>query len=99
MISCSALAAREQKMQKTFYPAFLFALGLFATESLAQTVAPQTGQNTVSLCLLQKKVAEGKHETVRVSGLYGPGLDHTVLEDAECPSESTWIELALHSPE
>ena len=86
-------------MQKTFYLAVLFATCLFAAESRSQTVAPQTGQNIASLCVLQKKVAEGGHETVRVSGLYGPGLDHTVLEDAECPSESTWVDLALRSQE
>ena len=34
---------------------------------------------------------------VRVSGVYGPGLDHTVLSDGECPSVSTWVELALRS--
>lgn len=86
-------------MQKTFYLAVLFTMGLFTAESLAQTVAPQTGPNTASLCVLQKKVVEGEHETVRVSGVYGPGLDHTVLEDEECPSDSTWVELALRSKE
>jgi hypothetical protein len=72
---------------------------LLAVESLAQTVAPQPGPNMASLCVLQKKVAQGEHETVRVSGVYGPGLDQTVLEDAECPSDSTWVELALRSQE
>jgi hypothetical protein len=86
-------------MQKTFYLAVLFAMGLFIAESLAQTVPQQTGPNTTSLCVLQKKVAEGEHETVRVSGVYGPGLDRTVLVDAECPGESTWVDLALLSYE
>jgi hypothetical protein len=36
---------------------------------------------------------------VRVSGVYGPSLDHTVLADGECPSVSTWVELALRSEE
>ncbi len=84
-------------MQKTFHPAVLFAVSLFALESPAQTAAPQTGPKATSLCVLQKQVAEGEHETVRVSGVYGPGLDHTVMEDAECPGESTWVELALRS--
>jgi len=86
-------------MQKTFYLAVLFTMGFFTPESQPQTVASQTGPNTASLCVLQKEVAEGQHETVRVSGVYGPGLDRTVLEDGECPSESTWIELALRSEE
>ena len=86
-------------MQKTFYLAVLFAMCSFGAESLAQTAAPQTSPKATSLCVLQKKVAQGEHETVRVFGVYGPGLDHTVLEDAECPSDSTWVELALRSKE
>jgi hypothetical protein len=46
---------------------------------------------------MQKKLADGEHETVRVSGVYGPGLDHTVLEDPSCSTEGTWIELDLRS--
>lgn len=52
-----------------------------------------------SLCSLQKAVSAGKHEPVRVSGSYGPGFDHTVLEDAECPETATWVEFALRSNE
>jgi hypothetical protein len=77
----------------------LLTLCFVASNSLAQTVAPQAGTNTASLCVLQKKVAEGEYETARVSGLYGPGLDRTVLEDVGCPSESTWVELDLRSQE
>ena len=86
-------------MRKNFYLRVLFTMFLFAVECGTQSAAPQAGPNTSSLCVLQKKVADGEHETVRVSGLYGPGLDRTVLEDAECPSESTWIELDLRSQE
>ncbi len=84
-------------MHKTFCLAVLFTTCLFAAESLAQTIAQQTGPNAASLCVLQKKVVEGEHQAVRVSGIYGPGLDYTVLEDADCPNESTWVELALRS--
>ncbi|HKW57976.1 MAG TPA: hypothetical protein VJN42_11530 [Candidatus Acidoferrum sp.] len=84
-------------MRKTFALALLFATCLFEADSVAQTATPQTVPKITSLCVLQEKVAEGKHETVRVSGIYGPGLDRTVMEDAECPSESTWVELALRS--
>jgi hypothetical protein len=90
---------KEAKMQKTFYLAALFAMCSFAAESLAQPGAPQTSPKATSLCVLQKRVAQGEHERVRVSGLYGPGLDQTVLEDAECPSDFTWVELALRSQE
>ena len=53
----------------------------------------------VSICKLQDTVAPGTHVKVRVSGVYGPGLDETVLADAECPNASTWVELALRSQE
>jgi len=50
-----------------------------------------------SLCTLQQKIGAGDHESVRVSGIYGPGLDHTVLEEPSCSSEGTWVELELQS--
>jgi|ERR1700683_380697 len=65
----------------------------------AQSTPQQVSVKTTSLCVLQKKVAEGKHEAVRVYGTYGPGLDHAVLEDPSCPAEGTWVELALRSDE
>lgn len=86
-------------MRNTFHLAALFAMCLSAAEFLAQTVAPPASPKVTSLCVLQKKVAEGQHETVRVSGIYGPGLDRSVLEDADCHGESTWVELALRSQE
>jgi hypothetical protein len=84
-------------MLKTFYLRVLFTMCSFAAISLAQTAVPQKSSNTASLCVLQKKLAEGEHETVRVSGVYGPGLDRGVLEDTECSNESTWVELDLRS--
>ena len=63
----------------------------------ARTTAPQTGPKMASLCAVQKEVADGEHETVRVSGVYGPGLDHTVLQDSSCSNEGTWVELDLRS--
>lgn len=84
-------------MLKTFYLPALFTTCLFAAISLAQTTVPQTGPITASLCVMQKKLADGERETVRVSGVYGPGLDRGVLEDAECSNESTWVELDLRS--
>jgi hypothetical protein len=84
-------------MQKNLCLAVLFAMGVSAAISFGQSASKEPEE--VSLCSLQTKVAEGKHETVRVSGIYGPGLNHTVLENAECPSDSTWVELALRSEE
>ncbi len=62
---------------------------------LGQT-APQEPQ-AASLCSLQQKIGAGDHESVRVSGIYGPGLDHTVLEEPSCSGEGTWVELELQS--
>jgi hypothetical protein len=59
----------------------------------------QKPSSVSSLCQLQDAVTPGTHIEVRVSGVYGPGLDHTVLVDAGCPSVSTWVELALRSQE
>lgn len=50
-----------------------------------------------SLCSIGKSATEGSHNTVRISGVYGPNLDHTVLEDSSCPAESSWVELDLRS--
>jgi hypothetical protein len=50
-----------------------------------------------SLCSIEKSATEGSHNTVCVSGLYGPSLDQSVLEDSSCPAESSWVELALRS--
>jgi hypothetical protein len=58
---------------------------------------PQTIQESVSLCDLQEKVAEGDHINVRVSGVYSGGLGMGILEDAGCPGRTTWVELALRS--
>jgi hypothetical protein len=84
-------------MLKTFCLQVLFMVCLFAEISLAQTAAPRAVPNMASLCVLQGEIAQGKHEAVRVSGVYGPGMDRTVLEDTECSSESTWVELDLRS--
>jgi hypothetical protein len=51
----------------------------------------------ISLCSLQQNVTEGSHDSVRVSGIYGPGLDRTVLEEPSCAGEGTWVELDLQS--
>ncbi|MBZ5700770.1 MAG: hypothetical protein LAN84_02865 [Acidobacteriia bacterium] len=84
-------------MQKTFYVAGLLTMYLLGAKSTAQPTATQADLKATSLCVLQKRVAEGKHETVRVSGIYGPSLDHTVLEEPSCPDEGTWVELELRS--
>ena len=59
----------------------------------------QRPSSVSSICKIQDTVAPGTHISVRVSGVYGPGLDRTVLLDAECPNVSTWVELDLRSQE
>lgn len=86
-------------MHKAFCVAVLFGLCLLTVGSPARSAAPQVNLKTTSLCVLQEQVAEGKHEAVRVYGMYGPGLDHAVLEEPSCPAEGTWVELALRSDE
>ena len=49
------------------------------------------------LCLLQKSIREGEHETVRVSALFRVGPEHQVLDDDACAEESTWVELEVQS--
>jgi len=79
-------------VQKSFRIAVLLSMvGMCVGRS-----APKEPQ-TESLCSLQQKVSAGNHESVRVSGIYGPGLDHTVLEEPSCSGEGTWVELQLHS--
>ncbi len=82
-------------MHKNACLAALFATCFLAVACFAQSVSKEP--EAQSLCSLQQTVTEGNRETVRVSGMYGPGLDHTVLEDPSCPAEGTWIELDLRS--
>ena len=84
-------------MLKIFFPLIVFTTCFFAAASLAQTTGRPKELKTSSLCVLQKTLAAGEHERVRVSGVYGPSLDHTVLEDPSCPTEGTWVELDLRS--
>lgn len=74
----------------------LIATCSFATVCFGQS-ASSDKQLTVSLCTLQKEVAEGSHKTVVVSGVFNEGLDRGTLDDANCPKEATWVELALRS--
>jgi hypothetical protein len=56
------------------------------------------GQATLkgmSLCVLDRNATEGSHTTAQVSGVFSQGLDLGTLQDAACPAETTWVELAL----
>ncbi len=66
---------------------------LLLTISAVSTVAQSSVQ---SICNLQE-AGRGSHITVQISGVYGPGLDRSVLSDAACPNVYTWVELDLHS--
>jgi hypothetical protein len=72
-------------------------VALFAMCSSVGAQSAQTELKAQSLCFLQKTVTEGNHETVRVSGVFSEGLERGTLEDAACPGETTWVELALRS--
>ena len=72
-------------------------LVLVALLPLSVFALPQHNQESLPLCGLQEKVAEGGHMKVRVSGVYSSGLEMGILEDAACPDRSTWVELALSS--
>jgi hypothetical protein len=84
-------------MQRALYVAGLLAVWSLGAKSPAQSAGTQPELNVASLCVLQKQVAEGTHEAVRVSGIYGPSLDHTVLEEPSCSDEGTLVELELVS--
>jgi hypothetical protein len=75
------------------HAAALFALCCFVEQCFGQSGAKRP--QAVSLCILQKKMTEGSHETVRVSGVFGEGLDLGTLQYAACPDEATWVELDL----
>jgi hypothetical protein len=71
-------------------------LALVALLPLSVFAQPQSNQS-LALCSVQEKVAEGGHMNVRVAGVYGSGLETGVLEDAACPDRNIWVELALSS--
>lgn len=80
-------------MQKMFYTGLFLLISLSAGGCFAQAKEKESK----SLCSLQQNAAEGSSQTVRVSGLYGPSLDHAVLEEPSCSNEGTWVELELQS--
>jgi hypothetical protein len=80
-------------MMKTIF----FCVALFAVCSSIKAQSVQTQPKAESMCFLQKNITEGNHKTVRVSGVFSEGLERGTLEDTTCPSETTWVELALRS--
>jgi hypothetical protein len=75
----------------------IWRLALVILLPLSVLALPQTSQESMSLCGLQEKVAEGDHINVWVSGVYSGGIGMGILEDAACPDRTTWVELALRS--
>jgi hypothetical protein len=54
----------------------------------------------MSLCSLQKNVAQGEHIHVRISGVYSVGPENSTLDDPACavaPYQSTWVEFDLQT--
>jgi hypothetical protein len=76
-------------------------LGIVAaiTYIVAGTCLAQTGQE-MSLCTLQKTVAQGEHVHVQISGVYSAGPENSTLDDPSCPVapyQSTWVEFDLQT--
>jgi hypothetical protein len=69
--------------------------GIIAVSLFSQACFVQVEES--SLCVLQKRVADGDHMSVRVAGVYRLGLDSGTLEDSACPAETTWVDLVLES--
>jgi hypothetical protein len=64
---------------------------------VAATCLAQAGQE-MSLGNLQKKVAQGEHIHVRISGVYSVGPENSTLDDPACPVvpyQGTWVEFDL----
>ena len=79
-----------------FYAHRVLVISALIFVGIAAGCRAQETSSVGSICNLQE-TAPGSHVKVRISGIYGPGLDHSVLSDAECPTAYTWVELALHS--
>jgi hypothetical protein len=75
----------------------LRALGPLAICLMAGHAVAQTVPQTVSLCDLQTKTAQGERRTVRVEGVFLAGLESDDLIDPACPGQSTAVEFALTS--
>lgn len=59
------------------------------------TAAPTPDK--VPLCDLQRTTKQGEQRSVQVEGIYITGFEGSVLTDAACPDQSTWVELDLKS--
>jgi len=64
---------------------------------LVQARFAQAERGDLSLCTLQENATAGEYVMARVAGVYSEGLELGVLEDAACPAQGTWVELALKS--
>jgi hypothetical protein len=51
----------------------------------------------VPLCDLQRTAKQGEQRSVQVGGIYVSGFEGSVLTDATCPDQSTWVEFNLES--
>ncbi len=76
----------------------LCVVGLLAVGLTASHAAAISDQPLSSLCELQTKVAQGEHQSVRVEGVFLPGLGgQGALVAAGCDGRSTRIEFELQS--
>jgi hypothetical protein len=68
---------------------------LFGMNIQVSTAAPTPEK--VPLCVLQRTAKQGEQRPVQVAGIYITGYEGSVLTDAACSSQSTWVELNLES--
>jgi hypothetical protein len=75
----------------------LCAVGLLSGCFVLGPSTLHANEKVASLCALQDNAKEGERVTAQVAGVYFSGLDMGPLEDANCPANATWVELALQS--
>ncbi len=63
----------------------------------AKVCAAAPTPEKVTLCDLQRTAKQGEQRSVQVAGIYITGYEGSVLTDAACPDQSTWVELNLES--
>jgi hypothetical protein len=74
----------------------LWLLSLLLGVNVKVCVAAPTPEKA-PLCDLQRTARQGEHRPVQISGIYSAGFEGSVLTDAACPSQYTWVELDLKS--
>ena len=75
----------------------LWLVPLLLATTIKVCVATPIPLDKAPLCDLQRTAKQGEHRPVQVGGIYTAGFEGSVLTDAACPSQYTWVELYLKS--